>query len=235
MNPNFVKPYVVKNTCHRATWWLELCKVYILWWVPCFNFVDAKNDMIPDLWLQSSSPRVTHGIHRGILKQGSRLTSPSFVRVGIGINQQTNFMSFTWTQVGVIECFPLQDFKAFDIYLGEIWTRQEDCRSKKIAFPVRLGTSSNDCLILFDDVCIAANWELICPIRKKSGLLACCKGACPKVTQTNQGHENCHGVTDQTSKRQWSGAKGFFCDKVWELVQFLKYYSWMDLLNFLDR
>ena len=38
------------------------CKVYILWWVPCFKFAEAKNH----LWLQSSSPQVTYGIHRGI-------------------------------------------------------------------------------------------------------------------------------------------------------------------------
>ena len=46
--------------------------------------------------------------------------------------------------------------------------------------------------------------------RNLTCLLACCNGACPKITQTNQGHKDCHGVTDQISKLPWSGSKGSF-------------------------
>ena len=56
MNPNFVKPYVVKK--HKSLSNLSL--------EPCLNFVEAKNNLILHLCLQNWSPQVTHGSHRGI-------------------------------------------------------------------------------------------------------------------------------------------------------------------------
>ena len=46
---------------------LELCKFYILWRAPCFNFVEAKKNLILHLWLQSSAPKLHMEFTGGLL------------------------------------------------------------------------------------------------------------------------------------------------------------------------